>query len=329
MQIATDELSDAVHERVLSLRTTDSYTLGATVYEPQVAEPLANVLMIGAVGVPQRFYASFARYVARAGYRMLTFDYRGLGRSRPQTLRGFDAQLSDWAERDYPAALHWLLDHHAEVSTFAVGHSLGGQTVALTPRSQALRGVVTVASQNGYYGNFAQPWRMQLLWRVLLPSITKTFGYLPGWSGSGEDLPNGVAREWASWCLSSEYYLTSHPEYRAPLAAFDKPILAYSFDDDPYAPLINVRWLHARYERAALEHRHLDPRELGLARVGHFGFFRRNAKALWAESIAFFADCLGGAKSPRTYPRAQSQSTPSAELWNEQALREELEYGRN
>lgn len=329
MQTANDASVEVVHERALSLRTADGHTLGAHIYEPAAGQALANVLMIGAVGVPQRFYAPFSRYVARAGYRMLTFDYRGVGRSRPARLRGFEAHLSDWVEQDYPAALAWLLEHHSERSTLAVGHSLGGQAVALTSSAQNLRGVLTVASQNGYYGNFDNPWRMQLLWRVLLPTFTKTFGYLPGWSGSGEDLPNGVAREWASWCLSSEYYLTAHPEYRGPLAAFDKPMLAYSFEDDSYAPLINVQWLHARYERAALEHRHLDPRELGLERIGHFGFFRASAMALWAESIAFFADCLTGARvETRSAPYARSRHH-DAEPWSEQVLREELEYGRN
>ncbi len=302
--------------------------LGGRVYEPAAGEPVANLLIMGAVGVPQRFYAAFSQYVAEAGYRVLTFDYRGIGRSRPDSLRGFDAYLSDWVERDYPAALGWLLDHHSEVPSLALGHSLGGQAVALTPLARSLRGVITVASQNGYYGNFDKPWRMQLMWRVLLPSLTHTFGYLPGWSGVGADLPNGVAKEWASWCLSSEYFLTSHPEYRAPMAAFDKPMLAYSFEDDSYAPLANVRWLHARYERACLEHRHLRAQELGLPRIGHFGFFRPSAQVLWAEAVDFLSACLrGGVSRPASHHAEPGRA--ARDIWEEEALREELEYGRN
>lgn len=252
----------------------------------------SNVLMIGAVAVPQRFYASFARHLARAGHRVLTFDYRGVGSSRPDRLRGFTARLSHWVELDYPAALTFLLDHYGEIDTFAVGHSLGGQSVALTPRADVLKGVVAVASQSGYYGNFENPWKMALLWRGLMPGLTRSFGYLPGFSGTGEDLPRGVAEEWASWCLSPSYFLGAHPEYRAPMAHFQKPMLMYSFSDDDYAPLVNVRWLQARYESALIEHRHLDPRELNLDHVGHMGFFRDKTSALWSEVVDFFGRCL-------------------------------------
>ncbi len=313
--IETTNTDVELHERGLTLTTSDETRLGARIFEP-LSTVRGSVLMIGAVATPQRFYTRFARSLAHDGYRVVTFDYRGVGASKPSSLRGFSATLTDWAEHDYPAALEWLLSNHGDAPVFAVGHSLGGQVVALAPRAHELSAVVTVASQSGYYGNFDNKLRMAVTWRALVPSFAATFGYVPGWSGAGEDLPRGVALEWARWCLSPEYYLESHPQYAAPIAAFSKPMRAYTFTDDDYAPLVNVRWLHARYASAVLQHRHVHPRELGLFNVGHFGFFRKEASALWPEVSAYFAN-----------PDARVEHHPRNWL-TDQDLYADLSFGR-
>jgi predicted alpha/beta hydrolase len=87
----------------------------------------AVVLIPGAMGVRQDYYFAFAQYLAQQGYAALTFDYRGVGFSAPPSLRGFRATATDWAEKDYNAALHaaksWLPDQPLLVA----GHSLGGR----------------------------------------------------------------------------------------------------------------------------------------------------------------------------------------------------------
>ena len=44
-----------------------------------VAEPTARLVVAGATGVPQGFYANFAAYANSRGYDVVTFDYRGVG----------------------------------------------------------------------------------------------------------------------------------------------------------------------------------------------------------------------------------------------------------
>jgi predicted alpha/beta hydrolase len=46
-----------------------------------------------------------------------------------------------------------------------------------------------------------------------------------------------------------------------------------------------VDWLHARYGSTTKERRHLAPRDLGVPRIGHFGFFRPEAETLWRETV--------------------------------------------
>jgi predicted alpha/beta hydrolase len=95
----------------------------------------------------------------------------------------------------------------------------------------------------------------------------------------GEDLPQGVALEWARWCRSPEYLgdWSGHARLRAPL-------LAIGFADDPFAPRDAVAALVERYGSAEKEHRHVRPADAGAAKIGHFGFFREGVTpGLWAD----------------------------------------------
>ncbi|PZQ54496.1 MAG: alpha/beta hydrolase, partial [Variovorax paradoxus] len=65
---------------------------------PATAAPRASVVIGGAMGVRQAFYAPFAQWLAAQGVAVWTFDYRGSGDSLGDApLRGFDADLFDWA----------------------------------------------------------------------------------------------------------------------------------------------------------------------------------------------------------------------------------------
>ena len=60
-----------------------------------------TVLIAGAMGVKQDYYAEFAQWLAAQGYVALSFDYRGMGESLPagRSLRGFlhrGRQLADF-----------------------------------------------------------------------------------------------------------------------------------------------------------------------------------------------------------------------------------------
>src|SRR5262249_21618984 len=123
-------------------------------------------------------------------------------------------------------------------------------------------------------------------WHLGMPTLSCLLGYFPArWFGAGEDLPGGVAREWAAWCRSPGY-LAPHLGRSIPnhFGAFSGSILAYSIEDDRLAPLKGVEDLLRLYNRAArVRRRHLDPRLLGLPPVGHFGFFRLPCAGLWPE----------------------------------------------
>jgi len=266
--------------RSLYVRTRDGAQLAATLYEPK-ANAHGTLLVNSGIAIPQSFYAAFARHAATTqGLRVVTYDYRGFGAS--SDAGGPTPTLTRWAEEDYPTVLRWVLRYHGDEPVHALGHSFGGQVLGLPDEAAQLTSAAIVASMRGYVENFeVGRARAKVLFQYAVPTVTRLLGYAPRWLGAGEALPAQVARQWARWCLHPEYYLSDHPEYRERLARFSRPLTFLSFDDDDYAPLVNVRWLVELYANARPLHLHATPQQLGLESVGHLGFFRAKNQAAW------------------------------------------------
>ena len=88
----------------MTLVAADGYRLGARRYQA-LAPCRGKLIVAGATGVPQHFYRRFAEYAGARGFDTLTLDYRGVGLSRPGSLRGFEMNLVDWATLDLAAAV--------------------------------------------------------------------------------------------------------------------------------------------------------------------------------------------------------------------------------
>src|SRR5690606_563418 len=127
--------------------------------------------------VPQSYYAKFGRFAAAEGFRVVTYDYRGVGRSRPGTLVGFGATMRDWAELDARAAIRWTKAQGGAL--FGIGHSFGGQLLGLIDESHELDAMLLVGAQLGYFGHW-QPLgraKLGLVWHLLVPTTTSVFGF--------------------------------------------------------------------------------------------------------------------------------------------------------
>lgn len=279
----------------LTLVAMDGVKLGATLFEP-TGTALGTVVIHGATATPARYYRHFAGFLAAHGVRALSYDYRGIADSRPPHLRGFSADLTAWAKLDAVAAHAFVREHFAGTSVATVGHSFGGQLIGLLDELNDASSAVLVGSQLGYFGHWDGPLnrlRLGLIWRALVPTLTASFGYLPGSLGIGEPLPRGVAEEWARWCCSPSYLMAHHADARQRFARFVRPVLSYSFDDDELAPPRAVSALLAQLSNAPITHRKVAAREFGGSPIGHFGFFRaRFASSLWHEALSFLTDAL-------------------------------------
>ena len=74
------------------LVSTGGALVAACFHEPP-SRPRGVVVIGGAMGVRQDYYAPFARWLAGEGYLVATFDYRGIGGSRRGPLRGLRAEI--------------------------------------------------------------------------------------------------------------------------------------------------------------------------------------------------------------------------------------------
>jgi predicted alpha/beta hydrolase len=267
---------------VLTLKAADGYRLGATVFGNSSK---SAVLVMPATGVPQTYYAKFAAYLAEHGFKVLTFDYRGIGQSLSASIKDSPARMRDWALLDAPAALDFLEKETRQL--MVIGHSFGGQALGLLPRHERIAAALIVGSQSGYWRNWpllGQAW-MWPVTHMVLPTIPRLLGYLPSSHfGFGEDLPAGVAIEWASWCRNPTYLvgaLRAEDSY----ARFAAPIRAYAMSDDAFAPVAAVQALLDLYPASKSEIRRVHPRDVGAGRIGHFGFFRESFRdTLWREA---------------------------------------------
>ncbi|MEM6791189.1 MAG: alpha/beta fold hydrolase, partial [Myxococcota bacterium] len=246
------------------------------------------VTMNSPTAVPRLIYRRYATAFAAAGFGVLTYDYRGIGGSRPASLRGFHAKTRDWVLKDMSAVVAWARAHGANRRLFLVGHSVGGQLAGMIDDPDAVDAMVTFSSQSGYFALQGAE-QKAVVWfhsHVTLPVLSHLCGYVP-WRrlGAAEDLPQQCGLEWARWCRDPDYLLgdATLPLHR--FSRFRAPVLAYSFADDKWGTPQAVDAMMRAYPR--LERRHVAPGELGLSSIGHFGAFRRSASALWEQTIAW------------------------------------------
>ncbi|MEM9687940.1 MAG: alpha/beta fold hydrolase [Pseudomonadota bacterium] len=272
-----------VHIDQIRIPSTDDYPLAASVYG-DCDDRL--VIINSATAVPRRFYRHYAEALAEAGFRVITFDYRGIGESRPLSLRGFPVRSRDWVFGDMAGVLKFARKAYKPGKLFLVGHSIGGQLAGLLDQPDAIDGMLTMSAQSGHWRlqGGEQKWVVAFHVHVTLPLAAHLFGYVP-WSrmGSAEDLPKGVALDWSRWCRDRRYVLGDDSLPLERYRAFGAPVLAYSIDDDKWGTVRAVEAMMQAYPN--LERRHIVPTEHGLQQLGHFGFFRKDAAALWQDGI--------------------------------------------
>lgn len=304
-------------ESAIQIAATDGYALGATLhYADAPAQPELLAIINCATGVKASYYARYARFLADHGYLVITWDYRGIGRSRPASMRQLRACKRDWGEKDFEGVLQWAITNFPHSLIHVIGHSIGGVMPGYSPSNRHIDRLLLVGAQFAYWKDYAPATRTRMLlkWHVLMPLLTAACGYFPGRAlGWLEDLPAGVAFEWAT---RGPRLAPDDPALAARFAALRAPTLAWSISDDEFGtPAAVTRLLnyYAGSDRTLLS---LSPAQLHLQHIGHFSFFHdRFSSSLWPQTLQWLT--AGSVPQPALrhfQATATAPATPCAQL---------------
>ena len=274
----------------------DGVTLGGHLWTGDLAPRNGTVIINPATGVPARYYHRYAGFLAEHGFDALTYDYRGIGLSRPVDLRGCSYRWSDWGELDFDAVLRFANARDPSSPLSVVGHSIGGFLPGLAENASLIRRMLTVGAQYGYWRDYAPRHRLRLFlkWHVLMPAVTSLIGYFPGRRlGLIEDLPAGVANEWSFRRSRMEFghAAENRDAIVGRFAAMSAPIMAVAVSDDELGTVPAIRRTLEYYSRATPVEVLLSPSDLGAESIGHFGLFHaRHASDFWLDTLLWLGD---------------------------------------
>lgn len=289
-----------IHGEPCVFEAADGFQLHGHLWKTD-SQPHTALLINSATGVVGRYYSRYAAFLARVGFLVLTYDYRGIGLSRPKSLRGFRATKHDWGALDCEAAIQFLAKKDQKLPMMAVCHSIGGFALGLAPSANRIHRALFVGCQYAYWNDYRLLLRvpMWMNWHIVMPVLTKIFGYFPGktlrWL---EDLPAGVAMEWATRFhpdFHKRYDRLDHAtapadgyELEARMSAIKADILAIADVNDPFATPSATARLLKYFKGSNREFVRIHRRNRRLPKLGHFGFFHDRFKGtLWIESLAW------------------------------------------
>lgn len=282
--------------RPFSVPAPDGYALNGFVWRHRdVSTSLQPVVIINpATSVRCRYYSRFADFLHSHGFDVITYDYRGIGESRPPSLKGFEAGWIDWGRLDFEAVLQYTASTFPGQPIHVVAHSVGGFLIGLAASNHLVSRVFTMGAQFAYWRDYARHRRLRLLlkWHVVMPALTALLGYFPGRRlGWLEDTPHGVVRDWTARHPRFEdayrrgSLILSAAERRELVerfAAMQGATLAVSVTDDEFGTVPAIRRLLRYYRNSPATHLHIPPESIGLGEIGHFAFFHsRFEQSLW------------------------------------------------
>lgn len=288
---AADTGGEAFHELA-----ADGVRLGGFTWRHAAADTARPVVIISAAtSVRCRHYGRFADYLFGHGFDVITYDYRGIGESRPASMRQLKASWSDWGTLDFEAMLQRAQREFPGQPIDVVAHSFGGCAAGLGASGHLIRRIVTVGAQFAYWRDYApaQRWRMLGKWHLVMPLLTAICGYFPGKRlGWLEDTPAGVVRDWATptalYQRRPSGRRLARREPALPFARVKAQLLAISISDDPYGTVPAIERLLAYFTASQRSHLRITPADIGEREVGHFAFFRSQYQnRLWPIALAW------------------------------------------
>lgn len=268
----------------LILNTKDQFQLTAHLFKPEKSNEKI-ILINSATGVKQQVYFSFAQFFAEQGFTVLTYDYRGIGLSKPEKMRNFKASMRTWGYEDFKTLTEFIIEKFPDYEKFCLGHSVGALIVGMNDNSKIFERFIFVATQNAFIGNLKWNTKLEAFFGFgfAQPFFTELFGYFPAhWFGLGESLPKNCAYDWRTLILnrkSTGKLLLKTNDYSKEL---NQKVLVLYAEDDVWLTDKGVKsLLNDVYPNLKPDYRFLQTSESEKGEIGHVNFFRSYNKKLW------------------------------------------------
>lgn len=266
------------------LHTSDNFPLAVSLFTPEISNHKL-VLINSATGVRQHIYFSFAKFLAQNGFTVITYDYRGIGLSKPLIMKGFKANMRTWGTKDYKTITDFIKRNYPSHDKYVLGHSVGALILGMNEDSQIFRKIVFVGTQQAFVGNLSLRTRIEayLGFGIAQPLTTKLLGYFPAhWFGLGESLPSGSAFDWRTLILnknSTNHLLQQVENFSKKLY---QDVFVIRAEDDTWLTEKGVqKLLDDTYPNLTPKYRLVKTSESIKQKIGHINFFRSYNQNLW------------------------------------------------
>ncbi|WP_144283946.1 alpha/beta hydrolase family protein [Chryseobacterium echinoideorum] len=270
--------------RKINLITDQQNHLTAHLFLPEKSN--GKFLVINsATGVKQQIYFSFAHFLKDSGFTVMTYDYFGIGMSKPNSIKNCDASMKSWGNSDFKAVTDYVIKEFSNYIKFCLGHSVGALLLGMNKNSDVFKQFVFVGTQNAYVGNlrFRTKIEAYIGFGIIQPLTSFVLGYFPAnWFGLGESLPKNCAYDWRTLILNrkSTNKLLEETENHSH-RLIQNVLVLYAEDDDWLTEKGVESLLQKTYPNLKPEYRFLKASESDKGQIGHINFFRSYNKKLW------------------------------------------------
>jgi predicted alpha/beta hydrolase len=268
----------------LRLTTKDSVSIAVHLFLPEKSNKKL-LLINSATGVKQQIYFSFAQYFSEQGFTVITYDYRGIGLSKPKRMKGFKASMRIWGSEDYKAVTDYIKVNFNDYKKYCLGHSVGALILGMNEDSGMFEEFIFVGTQNAFVGNLKLKTKIEayLGFGIVQPITTGLLGYFPAhWFGLGESLPKNCAYDWRTLILnrkSTNGLLEKINDYSKKLT---QKVFVIRAQDDVWLTEKGVKsLLKDTYPNLKPTYRLIKTSESEKGEIGHINFFRSYNNNLW------------------------------------------------
>lgn len=277
----------------LILKNNSNQPIFSTLFEPEISNGKI-ILINSATGVKQQVYFKIAYYFSKKGFTVLTYDYSGIGLSKPENLKNCTSSMRTWGIEDYKTLTAYIKINYPNYTKYLIGHSVGALILGMNEDSKIFKSFTFISSQNAFIGNlnFKTKILAYLGFGVLQPFFTELFGYFPAhFFGLGESLPKNAAYDWRILILNK----------KSMNALLDK--INFNFSNELHQTVLVLRaqddsWLTEKGVKSLLNetfpnlkptNKILKVSESPKAEIGHVNFFRSFNEPLWNMILEEFS----------------------------------------